>query len=661
MKTKFSVLMLFLIGLMLFHSAAQAAPKPTATTGSATSVTSSSATLNGTVNPTGFSTTAYFQWGTTASYGNNTASQSIGSGRDALSIKADLTGLKPSTIYHYRIVATNTKGGTAYGSDRTFTTAPSSTPTAATVAATSVTSSSATLNGTVNPHGLATTAYFQWGTTTSYGHNTASQSIGSGTSALSVSAGITGLTAGITYHYRIVANNSSGTTYGADKTFTTSQPISSEWSKSFGSTSNDSCNSVTIDGYGNVLMTGSFYGVVDFGGGPLESTHLPWIDSILVTDAVLAKYSPAGDHLWSKNLGGASNESGMAIATDAYDNVIVTGSRSSDQVNYDGGVGIGIGYADVFLAKFSPTGEYLWSGVYGGINSEYGSVVAVDHNGDILLSGYFMGTASFGGAAFTSSGSNDIFVAKYSGVNGSHLWSKRLGGVNSDSPSGIAIDSANNVFITGKFAGIVDFGGGPLTSAGGYDIFLVKFSPSGTHMWSKKLGGTGNDTVSGAAIDSSNRVILTGAFEQTVNFGGGSLTSAGSGDIFIAKYDGTNGAHIWSQRYGGPNDELSKDVAVDTNDNVIVTGNFIGPVSFGGEEVSSIGTYDAFVAKYSTSGTYIWSEVYAGPNGQMATSVAVSGNSNIAITGYFVDSLNFGGINHVSNGNADIFLLSIMP
>jgi hypothetical protein len=227
-------------------------------------------------------------------------------------------------------------------------------------------------------------------------------------------------------------------------------------------------------------MTGSFYGIVDFGGGPLESTHWDWTDPILTSDVVLAKYSPAGNHLWSKNLGGTANETGMAIATDAVDNVIVAGSRNSYEVNYDGGVGTGFGYSDVFLAKFSPTGQYLWSGVYGGIDSEYGSVVAVDQNGDILLAGYFMGSASFGGASLSSSGSYDIFVAKYSGVDGHHLWSKRLGGANSDIPSGIAVDSANNVFVTGKFAGVVDFGGGSLTSAGGYDIFVAKFSPSGT-------------------------------------------------------------------------------------------------------------------------------------------------------------------------------------
>jgi cysteine-rich repeat protein len=448
---------------------------------------------------------------------------------------------------------------------------------------------------------------------------------------------------------------------GCSATCTIEDGSSNSWSWSFGDTHNDGGHSVAIDGSGNVLMTGYFYGIVDFGGGPLESIHLPWIEPIMTSDAVLAKYSPAGDHLWSMNLGGTSNEQGMAVATDAANNVIVAGTRSSYDVNYDGGVDIGLGYTDVFLAKFSPTGEYLWSGIYGGVNSESVTAVAVDGNGDVLLVGDFTHSVNFGGPSFSSSGFLDIVVAKYSGVDGHHLWSKRLGGTNVDQPSGIAVDSSNNVFVTGKFAGVTDVGGGPLTSAGGYDAFVAKFSPSGTHMWSKRLGGPGQDNAPAIAIDSSNHVILTGAFQQTVNFGGGPLTSAGSGDIFIATYQGANGTHLWSQRYGGPNDERSKGVAVDGNDNVIVTGSFIGPVSFGGEEVSSMGTYDTFVAKYSASGTYIWSEVYSGPNGQMPKSVAVNGNSNIAITGLFITSINFGGENHISNGNADIFLLSIEP
>lgn len=199
---------------------------PTVTTGSATNITTNSATLNGTVNPGGVSTGAFFQWGTSAFYGNLTSSQFLGSGTSNVAVTAALPGLSPNTTYHFRIVATNSCGGTVFGSDQTFTTASGSTglaPTATTGSATNVTSNSATLNGTVNPNGLPTDVWFRYGTTPSYGSATPMQSIGSGTSSISVSQSLTGLSPSTTYYFQIVAYNSAGTTYGTSpQIFTTS-------------------------------------------------------------------------------------------------------------------------------------------------------------------------------------------------------------------------------------------------------------------------------------------------------------------------------------------------------------------------------------------------------------------------------------------------------
>src|SRR5206468_1458838 len=128
-----------------------------------------------------------------------------------------------NTRYHYRIVGTNVLG-TVYGSDQTFATVTSTgPPVAATAPATSVASSSATLNGSVYPHGLTTTVYFQYGTTTSYGLTTPVETK-MGNRYQDVTANINGLTASITYHYRFVATNSFGTTYGSDRTFTALTP-----------------------------------------------------------------------------------------------------------------------------------------------------------------------------------------------------------------------------------------------------------------------------------------------------------------------------------------------------------------------------------------------------------------------------------------------------
>jgi len=192
---------------------------PVVITNPATLIANFSATLNGSVDAHGLTTTVYFQYGTTTSYGHTTLNQ-IKTGNTYQSISANISGLTASTTYHFRIVATNS-GGTRYGSDRTFTTLSATGPPVVTTSpATLIANFSATLNGSVNPHGLTTTVYFQYGTTTSYGLTTAIQSK-TGNTYQNVAANISGLTASTTYHFRVVASNSAGTTYGADRTFTT--------------------------------------------------------------------------------------------------------------------------------------------------------------------------------------------------------------------------------------------------------------------------------------------------------------------------------------------------------------------------------------------------------------------------------------------------------
>ena len=192
---------------------------PVVTTNPATFIAGFSAMLNGLLDPHGLTTSVHFQYGTTTNYGLTTAPQGH-TGNTYLNVGANISSLSASTIYHFRIVASNS-AGTSLGSDRTFTTLSATGPPVVTTnPATNVTTSSATLSGSVDPHGLSTTVYFQYGTTTSYGHATASQTK-TGSAYQSVSASVSGLSASATYHFRVVATNSAGTRYGADRTFTT--------------------------------------------------------------------------------------------------------------------------------------------------------------------------------------------------------------------------------------------------------------------------------------------------------------------------------------------------------------------------------------------------------------------------------------------------------
>lgn len=194
-------------------------PTPVVTTNPATNVAAFSATLNGSVNPRGAPTMVSFQYGLTTSYGSTTPMQTQ-NGNTVRPVSANIAGLLANRTYHFRIVAHN-NGGTVFGTDRTFTTLTTTgPPVVATNPATLIASFSATLNGSLNPHGLSTTVSFQYGTTTAYGSTTPMQTQ-SGDTYRNIAANISALSANTFYHFRIVATNSAGTRFGADRTFTT--------------------------------------------------------------------------------------------------------------------------------------------------------------------------------------------------------------------------------------------------------------------------------------------------------------------------------------------------------------------------------------------------------------------------------------------------------
>jgi hypothetical protein len=211
------------------ESASIAARPPLATTGSAGGVEADRATVKATVSPEGSQTNYYFEYGKTTSYGSKAPAspKSAGDAGGSFEVSEALSGLSPSTTYHYRVVATSGEG-TANGSDATFTTTAASAPLATTKAATGVGASVATLPASVTPRGASTTYLFEYGKTTSYGQSTSSAGAGSGSEAVEVSQAVSGLAAETTFHYRVKATNSQGTAYGEDATFTTTRNLAAQ-------------------------------------------------------------------------------------------------------------------------------------------------------------------------------------------------------------------------------------------------------------------------------------------------------------------------------------------------------------------------------------------------------------------------------------------------
>ena len=229
---------------------------------------------------------------------------------------------------------------------------------------------------------------------------------------------------------------------------------------------------------------------------------------------------------------------------------------------------------DMFLAKYSPQGAHLWSQKFGGTLNDMINGIAVDSQGNVVVTGTFQGTVGVGGVTWNSIyGATDMFIAKYS-PQGGHIWSKTFDNDGGDEyAKGIALDGNDNIFITGNFGVWVDFGGGYVIAAGGGDYFVAKFSSVGSYLWAKAYGGTGGQLACAVAVDAAGDAVVTGGFDLQIDAGGG-VISTQHNDIFVAKYSGVNGSYQWLKTLGGLGTHGVCDLATDGQRNITLTGYF---------------------------------------------------------------------------------------
>ena len=237
-----------------------------------------------------------------------------------------------------------------------------------------------------------------------------------------------------------------------------------------------------------------------------------------------------------------------------------------------------------------------------------------------------------------------------------------------ESGRGIALDSAGDRYITGSFTSSVKYKSilePALTSAGAADIMVVKQDSDRNILWAVRAGGTGKDEGRSIAVDGGGNVFVVGMFTAQADFGSLKATSAGKGDIFLAKLDSA-GMFQWVKKAGGAGDDKARAIALDSSGNIYITGSFTGQAKFGSftltstKDSSSNDTADFFVAKLNSAGTFQWAKGVGGVGADGGNGVAVdSKTSESYITGDFVGSVSFGSTKLISAGDGDIFVAKL--
>ncbi|MEQ2009602.1 MAG: immunoglobulin domain-containing protein [Limisphaerales bacterium] len=480
---------------------------------------------------------------------------------------------------------------------------------------------------------------------------------GANSSAYTIS-GVVGAHTGL---YSVAITNAYGSAVSANAALTVIPVrVLSNGGATAGGADADVANAVAVDTNGNAFVVGYFSGTASFGTNQLVSLG--------VRDGFLAKYSSAGQLLWVRRLGGTGFDTVNAVAVDTNGNCYLAGS-------YEGIAAFGAtsltntsaaSFPDAYVAKFDSGGTNVWARSLGVVASaDFANAVALDGAGNVFIAGQStLGT--FNSVTLTNHGR--VFVAKYDNA-GVAQWARKAGGGGAgqfDQATALAADAAGNVTLAGIFSSATaNFdGGSSLANRGGADAFVARFSAAGGVQWVQQIGGVQDDRANGLAVDSDGNAYVVGEFSGTLQLPGASLATALTDqNAFIARFD-TAGTLNWARQAGGTLPDSARAVTVNSGNQVFIAGYFSGAAGFGAETLVSVAnTYDAFVARLDTNGTFAFAQQAGGSDlgGDFGLGVAVDPAGNALLTGYFNGASALGSNSTASAGAEDIFLTRFRP
>ncbi len=307
-----------------------------------------------------------------------------------------------------------------------------------------------------------------------------------------------------------------------------------------------------------------------------------------------AKFSASGEHLWSRSM----EVSTMGIALDKDDAVIVTGSSQHPGTDVDGITVTNGGQSDLFLAKLgADDGKALWAKGFGESGREEGLAIAVDPAGNIAVAGTFDSNLTIKGPALMNSGGpHDMFLARFDGF-GNATWAAHVPGGGKETPQSLASDGTGSFYLGGSFDNSIELGGSVVATKGGLDAFLIKMTAAGQQQWSRRYGSTANESRISTSIVKSNDVLVTFGAGGPVDFAGSMLVPTGESNVVLGRLT-SDGELQWNRIFGTAGTQSVEGIATTPDGGPIVGVNFTGTVNFGdGETLAK--DKDIAIAKFA--------------------------------------------------------------
>jgi hypothetical protein len=302
------------------------------------------------------------------------------------------------------------------------------------------------------------------------------------------------------------------------------------------------------------------------------------------------------------------------------------------------------GIEDLYVAKYASDGSLTYLATTGGADFDGTNSAVLTPDGGAIAGGYFARTVQFGPDSLSYAGGLDAWIGKID-PSGAFVWARRAGGSNLEEARGVAVDADGNAYMSGYFNGTADFAPGTtITSAGNADVFLAKYSPMGDLLWVVRAGGTGFDSAEGMAVDTSGGVFVVGRFQNTATFAQGvTVTSNGSSDVFLAKFDAADGSLEWVRAAGSTGTDRGVGVGVDSTGAAYITGFFRNSITFGATTLTAQNNDDMYLTKYDTDGVLEWAQ-RSGTSLNFVQGLALDANASgdVAVSGYFGGTADFG-------------------